>query len=928
MPRLLMKFEEGDAYEIALRRLEDCGENGTELDLSGLGLMAIPPNIFENTKLIHLDLSGNQLTNLPPQIGQMSGLRTLDLSRAQLTALPPEIGQLTDLTTLILSNNQLTALPPEIGKLTALTSLDVHNNQLTALPPEIGRLVALTRLGISWNAITALPPEIGKLTALDELFLSGNRLTALPPEIGQLKSLTVLWLPENDLTTLPPEIGQLKMIKEVCLHGNELTTLPKEIQQLTTLTHFFLHENAGLRFPLEVLGPEYVEVFDDEESDVAPANPADIIDYYLSICGRDGQALREVKLILVGRGEVGKSTLADLLRGLPFTVNRDRTDGINITPWPVQLRDGEAELKIWDFGGQEIMHGTHQFFLTHRSLYIVVVDGRHDRAKQDAEYWLKLVRAFGGESPVMVVMNRQNAYPFDMDRQFLADKYGVKLGHFFRTDCERNKDIEPVRRAILAETERMLEAEELFPKKCWDVKVRLEAMKVHGEDYLSDQHFATVCTEHGVGDAADQSKLLRRLADIGTVVSFPDDLKLAEFSVLNPEWATDGIYRVMTNEALREEKHGQLKCAELRSLLPQTRWPDRRHLQYLQDLMEKFELCFRVDGVSEDTVLVPELLPDVTPPLKEWNAKQCVVFQYRYTVLPHGVLPRFITRTHALSLKRERWRTGVVLEDDGAEALVKADYDANTITIWVRGGYADARRALLKVSRHHFDTIHSRIKDLNPVEEVGIPGHPEVLVPYADVVQDERDGKFVFRVTVDGARRDWDIRHILNGVESMQEREKKSRLAKREMQGRNIIVKKGGHYHEREETMSQQDSHDITIHGNVTNAQVGQTLRNCTNMIQQQPLGERKDLLQQLERETNALIEELPEEKREMAVGDLEQLIKGATASTPNRRWYSVSAEGLLEASKYVKDFSGNIAGTISNLGKTIWSDFVLPEMK
>jgi hypothetical protein len=41
-----------------------------------------------------------------------------------------------------------------------------------------------------------------------------------------------------------------------------------------------------------------------------------------------------------------------------------------------------------------------------------------------------------------------------------------------------------------------------------------------------------------------------------------------------------------------------------------------------------------------------------------------------------------------------------------------------------------------------------------------------------------------------------------------------------------------------------------------------------------------------------------------------------------------VSAEGLLEASKWVKDFAGNIAGTIATLGKFIWPDFLLPVSK
>ena len=54
-------------------------------------------------------------------------------------------------------------------------------------------------------------------------------------------------------------------------------------------------------------------------------------------------------------------------------------------------------LNIWDFGGQEIMHATHQFFLTQRSLYLLVINGREGGEDADAEYWLKLIESFGGE---------------------------------------------------------------------------------------------------------------------------------------------------------------------------------------------------------------------------------------------------------------------------------------------------------------------------------------------------------------------------------------------------------------------------------------------------------------------------------------------------------------------------------------------------
>ena len=66
------------------------------------------------------------------------------------------------------------------------------------------------------------------------------------------------------------------------------------------------------------------------------------------------------------------------------------------------------------------------------------------------------------------------------------------------------------------------------------------------------------------------------------------------------------------------------------------------------------------------------------------------------------------------------------------------------------------------------------------------------------------------------------------------------------------------------------DDHSINIGGNVTNAQVGQTLTNCTNLIQQQAPGERKDLLEELEKQVQQLLEALPAEKQEEAAGNLE----------------------------------------------------------
>lgn len=929
----MAKKREGDGYQEAQRRIAEAKRtDATELTLTGLGLTALPAELWALSGLQRLDLWGNQLTALPTEIGSLSGLQTLDLHGNQLTTLPTEIGSLTALQTLDLRDNQLTTLPPEVGALSALESLWLPDNQLTALPPQLGALIALRELRLQRNQFTTLPPQIAALTELRGFSISGNQLTTLPAGIGDLVRLESLWLQDNQLSALPPEIGSLSALQTLDLGGNQLTTLPPEIGslsalqdldltrnqlsalpaelgQLTNLSALYLHDNPVLGMPPEILGPP------------GPAfkPPRELLDYYFSTAA-GSRALREVKLILVGRGEVGKTTLADVLQGKPFKKNRPPTDGIKITPWSVTPKGGAAVIRIWDFGGQQIMHGTHQFFLTKRAIYIVMIDGRDDRYQREAEYWLKLVRAFGGDSTVMVIMNRQKDYKFDLDRNALATKYDVSTDLFFPTECSQKKTITPVRKAIQQLVAEILSTQSKFPAKWWKIKTHLEQME---DDHLSDKEYRALCREHDIDDDDEQDQLLDRLNDLGTIVHFGDDDTLADLKVLNPEWATDGVYWVMTNEKLREAEQGKLKAGALKDILPRKRWPEAKHRRYILQLMLRFDLCFPAEG-ENDVYIVPELLLAATPDFSDWDPKDGVVFRYGYPVLPHGILPRFISKTHTLSERRERWRSGVVIAKDGAEALVRADYDESTVDIWVRGQYRDARRALLTIIRSKFDETHARIKELNPEEMVGMPPDPTVFVSYQDMILDERDGQTTVRVTISGARVEIPLDDILSGVESPKERRKAAEKAiALTGDGKTNVAVHGDYIAKGDKHM--RDDHSINIGGDVINAQVGQTLTNCTNTIQQQAPGEKKDLLEELRGQVQELIKQLPEDKKEEAprvAKNLETLVNEATNSKPDRKWYSLSADGLLEASKWTKDFAGNIVGTIGQLEKLIWPDY------
>lgn len=68
------------------------------------------------------------------------------------------------------------------------------------------------------------------------------------------------------------------------------------------------------------------------------------------------------------------------------------TDGIDINKWnlPMDAVNGEEadsiELSAWDFAGQEIYYATHQFFLSNRSIFLVIFNLLAPTQSR-VEYW-------------------------------------------------------------------------------------------------------------------------------------------------------------------------------------------------------------------------------------------------------------------------------------------------------------------------------------------------------------------------------------------------------------------------------------------------------------------------------------------------------------------------------------------------------------
>jgi internalin A len=659
-------------------------------------LNSLLPEIVHLTNLRSLSLATNELSTLPLEITHLTNLRSLFLDNNQLGSLPPEIIHLTNLRSLSLHNNQLSSLPPEIIHFTNLRSLDLYNNKLSHLSSEIHHLINLRTLSLGNNQLSDLPSEIGQLTNLRSLSVANNQLNNLPLGIVQLINLRTLSLYKNLFSDLPLEFFQLTKLRSLDLEGNRLSRLPPGIRQLTNLKRLDLRGNP-LPIPPELLGAK------DLRED--PGNVQDILNFYFQVQDPNAtEPLYEAKLLIVGEGGAGKTSLAQKLKDETYQLKPDEvsTQGIDVIPWHFTLPNGQDfRVNIWDFGGQEIYHATHQFFLTKRSLYVLVADTR----KEDTDFywWLKTVELWSDNSPALIIKNEKQDRQCDINDRQLRGEF-TNLEKILATNLETNRGLPEVQVAIQQYISQLPHVGTPLPK-LW-VRIRA-ALENYSRNYIPVVEYYDLCRTNGLTDPGEMLKVSQYLHDLGVCLHFQDDKVLKHTVILKPEWGTTAVYKVLDNKTVRDQQ-GCFTQKDLANI-----WSDSQYAAMrdeLLQLMMNFKLCYEIPGHA-DTYIAPHLLP-TSPPNYEWDEGNNLILRYEYEFMPKGILTRFVVDMHRFIENQTLvWRNGVVLNNGRARAEVIEHYRyrKGEIKIRVAGVH---RKELFSIIDFKFTELHDGFERL------------------------------------------------------------------------------------------------------------------------------------------------------------------------------------------------------------------------
>ncbi|XP_070567306.1 leucine-rich repeat serine/threonine-protein kinase 1-like [Ptychodera flava] len=533
--------------------------------------------------------------------------------------------------------------------LAGLKTLDLNNNRLRKLDlmlvpdgeddedddPEVLRRPASSvkrRSALSQASIQPLFPELSQLKA------SNNRLTEIPPKVELMTQLTAIQVDGNqEISTIPPEIGRCSRIYDLRLEG------------------------CNMEEPFKTL--------------VKTRQTRDLLGYLRSVLDKSKKYSR-MKLMFVGVQGIGKTTLLNQLRREGTGSYQTRaaegwarrqgnrnidqktrggtyisTVGVDVCDWTypkysTKSKYGQVTFSTWDFGGQKEYYATHQYFLSKRSLYLLlwkITDG--EKGVNELQQWLVNIQVRAPDSPVIIVgthydeVLRRKSYPreFWPELQKMIYKKFINIEEpemhglpwvleSIEVSCTRGHNI-PKLRDMIYETAFSLRQpgpsngrllHQMIPATYLALEEAITTIVsdryANGKDPVLDiNHYRLEVMrvmEERCGlsfrDLDELKQATKFLHENGVLLHY-EDVTLCNYVFVDPQWLCDMLAHVVTIREINPfAKYGVMKTSDLQQLFKATKMAPINIEDYILNLLNKFEVAVTWDNKR---LIIPSMLP-------------------------------------------------------------------------------------------------------------------------------------------------------------------------------------------------------------------------------------------------------------------------------------------------------------------------------
>jgi len=416
-----------------------------------------------------------------------------------------------------------------------------------------------------------------------------------------------------------------------------------------------------------VLTPPASEHGREEDENVAQRTE----DFFRDVALVGQGQVRRCKLLLLGNGGAGKTTLALALdpERDPTTANAlGSTHAVQF--WEQQVsgvlegRSEQINLHVWDFGGQEIYHNTHAIFIRTGAVFVVVwkpeqEDRKAPRVQKSYQdvwrplgYWLDLIHLLCLHAPrIAVVCSHADTLTYEPQQRYreCAELFAERHPLFVLDSLRRAPQVELdcLKQWIDQQVVEVVATQGTAVPTYWEVaqcmvegwvkRLRDDRGFAADHNQLTSARFGELLWEaigHAITNDPDGSCVKLKQAVEATTFKLTDDRirRTLEFLtnsgwlfwrpelfqgrvIVGQQWALDAIYAVLERKdsAVYEEllaKHGRFTCSDLHRLCWKKAGFDQDEEELLISYMVDCRVAFKLRR-KEDSWLEEDLFVSV-----------------------------------------------------------------------------------------------------------------------------------------------------------------------------------------------------------------------------------------------------------------------------------------------------------------------------
>jgi internalin A len=597
-----------------------------------------------------------------------------------------------------------------------------------------------------------------------------NKIIDISP-LKDLYNLEYLRISDNNIRDIKP-LYNLDNLRTLDLSRNQ-------ISDITAIKKFLLKPEIEIAIHDNLLDEsffEIIEIEDFEKKKILLQN------YFLNL-EKASKPLNEAKLMILGEGNAGKSNLRNYLLGLNFDDNKSATVGIAIDRWKLHKNDTDYRINIWDFGGQWLQQQVHKFFITNESLYVILLKAR---TEDSPNQWLEWIKVYAPNSKAIVVVNRideLNGQAFSLTENSITKEYPFVVGFHYVSLREANLNnnieaklvVDKLRMQIEEELTNLPNIHAKTPLNYFNLKTEIEDNIFVDRPFISIEYFEELVKQKDI--VGDTKSLLNVYDRIGTLRYFKNTSRF----ILNPEWLSAGVYKLITNNRTEQLK-GVVKVEDFPIILQKLEDDKFEYSEadygYLREMMDVFNLAY-IDPTTKTCFIPKQFEKDIPTVLvkEDLFPEDYIYYYFQYEgYFPDSLISQFIAKKYDKLYKNYYWQQGIVLQDidddsnGKTRAYVRADANRKRIEIKVKG----------ENKRYFFKEIKKCLKDLQKdiafdYKEMIVDIKNDLAIDYKKILVRYNNGKKTYdEITNDDREIEINIAQVLGTIQQEWETEKEA----------------------------------------------------------------------------------------------------------------------------------------------------------